>query len=130
MNALSRLGGRTKVKLACVPGHESHRSNVKVDELARGGSSADKGLSHSVAIAYMILNTLYAQKAYEQLRPHRGNRRFCGTEEDTPVHLLCDCTALVGIRLPEMGSEYPKVKNQQEGSLTRLLGPVKKAKLM
>ncbi|GJQ78838.1 hypothetical protein Trydic_g2679 [Trypoxylus dichotomus] len=131
---MNRLGSRTKVTLAWVPENEGYRGNVKADELARTVSSAG---GQEVSGRYKPtfpadLPSRDRKFVSCTLRMHMSSLRlteetvyrFCQAEEETVIHVLCDCTALAGIRLSEMGSEYPKTETYIEGSAIRLLGLV------
>ncbi|GJQ73371.1 hypothetical protein Trydic_g13737 [Trypoxylus dichotomus] len=61
MNAPNTREGPTKASLASVPGHRGQQGNVKADELALAGSSADKDPMHSIGIANMVVKETIKQ---------------------------------------------------------------------
>ncbi|GJQ71741.1 hypothetical protein Trydic_g11434 [Trypoxylus dichotomus] len=99
MNVVNRLRGRTKVDLAWIPGRKNHRDNVKASSSANRRCFGLGGLKTGGRVFQV-----------------RDRPRSLWLEEKTAVHVLCDCTALVGIRLLGMGIRYPKAETHAEGS--------------
>lgn len=55
--------------------------------------------------------------------------RFCRSEDETAIHILCHCDALARTRFQQMGYENPEAESYTTDSLSKLLGLVKKARL-
>ena len=55
--------------------------------------------------------------------------RICRTEEETSIHVLCQCEGLARLRFSQVGLEYPSAESYTKRPLTELLRLIKGAKL-
>ncbi|KAJ8914517.1 hypothetical protein NQ315_002790 [Exocentrus adspersus] len=153
VKALQELGSRNKLTLAWVPGHKGHKGNEEADRLAREGAGrALIGPEPFCGIAKTHVRASIdewmdgksrewwrklPQQRQVKLNKHmslmglaeEATCRFCSEEEETAVHVLCQCEGLARLRFLILGEENPSARSYTEAPLSRLWSLMQRTQL-
>ncbi|KAK0073696.1 hypothetical protein PV325_009359 [Microctonus aethiopoides] len=123
MEALEKLGQRSKVTLAWVSGHTGIQDNETADGLAKQGAQDDTEIS-PVGVPFTTeLNQIKNIGADTTCR-------FYEEDKENSLHLLCDCPALAIIRYHHWGVDFLSKDQLADKRVTEILRLTTKAKLM
>ncbi|KAJ8911521.1 hypothetical protein NQ315_000555 [Exocentrus adspersus] len=159
VKALQELGSRNKLTLAWVPGHKGHKGNEEADRLTREGAgraligpepfcgiakthvraSIDEWMDGKSREWWRKLLQQRQAKMFikERLNKHmslmglaeEATCRFCSEEEETSVHVLCQCEDLARLRFLILGEENPSASSYTEAPLSRLWSLMQRTQL-
>ncbi|KAJ8960503.1 hypothetical protein NQ318_013787 [Aromia moschata] len=138
MDSLTQLAEHNSITLKWMRGHQGHEGNERADSLAKKGAEVpliwpEPACSLAYRTARRVMKDLLSGKHisyWAKVPGLRHSRMFigepswdkrCGEEEETSLHILCECPALAPIRYSNFGAITIEPKEVADAPLETVL---------
>ncbi|KAJ8944567.1 hypothetical protein NQ318_015735 [Aromia moschata] len=138
MDSLTKLAEHNSITLKWMRGHQGHEGNEKADFLAKKGVEVPLiGPEPTCGLAYRTARRVMKDLLREKHISHwakvpglRHSRKGVGEEEETSLHILCECPALAAARYSNFGAIIIEPKEVTDAPLETVLKFLKETVLI